>query len=58
MSSVVLAQLLDASPDRKKQMGWEGGRTMRYFGMTDGLWQRDWNILHEVYAVYVVFSSV
>lgn len=36
MSSVVLAQLLDASPDRKKQAGRGGGRAVHYFSMTDG----------------------
>lgn len=58
MSSVVLAQLLDASPDRKKKMGSGWGGTMHYFSMTDGLCQRNWNILHKVYAIYVAFSSV
>lgn len=31
---------------------------MHYFSMTDGLCQRNWNILHKVYAIYVAFSSV
>lgn len=36
MSSVVLAQLLDANPERKKQVGRGGGRAVHYFSMTDG----------------------
>lgn len=36
MSSVVLAQLLDASPDTKKQAGRGGGRAVHDFSMTDG----------------------
>lgn len=31
MSSVVLAQLLDASPDKKKEMGWGGGKNHALF---------------------------